>query len=217
MIDKEIKRINDFVNLNTPQANKGMIRTCIYLIIGFFIFFIGDSFKYHYNFLVSKWMFFLIPAMIIIIWGIYLLRNLGKRPFDFLLFWAICGIYYSVEFFCLGISEGNRTQISPQLMIIAVLLDIPLLVLIPRYRYRLFIRKKAIDTRLINYKILFTLILVISPVFIAILKSSRSQGTIVSVLCFLLGYIESFHISLLTNYFVARKYKQYIILPGKNT
>lgn len=218
MIDKEIQRINDFVNLNTPQANKGMIRTCIYLIIGFFMFFIGDSFKYRYNFLVSRWMLFLIPAIVIIIWGIYLLCNLSKRPFDFLLFWAICGIYYSIEFFSLGISQGlNHSQVSPLFIIIAVLLDIPLIVLILRYRYKLFIGEKATNTRPVNYKIIVASILVISPVFIGVLKSARSQNAIICILCFFLGYMESFHVSLLTNYFVAKKYKQYIILPGKNT
>lgn len=175
------------------------------------MFFIGDSFKYRYNFLVSQWMLFLIPAIAIIIWGVYLLHNLNKRPFDFLLFWAICGIYYSFEFFSLGIYQGlNHAQASPLFIIIAVLLDIPLIVLILRYRYKLFIGEKAVNTRPVNYKFLVASILIISPVFIGILKSARSQDAIICILCFLLGYIESSHISFLVNYFVARKYKQYI-------
>lgn len=211
MTEKEIKRINDFVGLNTIQENKRMIKMCIYLIIGFFMFFIGDSFKYHYSILTSKWMFFLIPAISIIIWGIYLLHNLSKKPLDFLLFWALCGVYYSLEFFLLGISQGlNHVQVSPPLIIIAILLDIPLIVLILRYRYKLFIGKKTVNPRPVNYKILIASILIISPVFIGILKSAHSQDAIICILCFLLGYIESLHISFLVNYFVAKKYKQYI-------
>jgi hypothetical protein len=71
MTEEEIERLNRFVDLKSPKSNKHMIKICIFLIAGFFMFFIGDSLTQNYNLLTSWWMIFAVPACLLIIWGFY--------------------------------------------------------------------------------------------------------------------------------------------------
>jgi hypothetical protein len=213
MTEEEIERINKFVDLRGLKSCKETIKGCIFIIIGFFMFFVGDSVKQNYNLLASKWMIFAILALVIIVWGIYLLHNLEKRQFDFFLFWGVAGIYNSIEFFALGISHGiNQAQISPIILATAISLDAILIAWLIWYRYQLFTGKKRISSGTPNYKIMLPLIIIIAPVSTAILKSAQFQDAVVCSIYFALGYIESVHASLFGNYYVAEKYQQYIKL-----
>lgn len=214
MTEEEIERINRFVDLKGLKSCKETIKGCIFIMIGFFMFFVGDSVKRNYNLLASKWMIFAVPASAIIVWGIYLLHNLEKCRFGFFLFWGTAGMYNSIEFFALGISQGiNQAKISPILLTTAASLDVLFIVWIMWYRRQLFTGKKQIKSGTPNYKIMFPLIFIIAPVFTAMLKSARSQDAVVCFTFFLIGYIESVHVSLFGNYYAAKKYRQFIKLP----
>ena len=182
MTEEEIGRLNRFVDLKSPKSNKHMIKICIFLIFFLFMFFIGDSLKYNYNFLTSWWMIFAVPACLLIIWGFYLLHNLDKRQDDFLLYWGAVGTYYSAEFFALSISYGiNDAHINVMLLVLLVLLlEVPFLLFLLWYRMQLFKGKKEIKGGPPNYKIMTPLIFIISPILIMIFKNAQSQLQTVS-------------------------------------
>lgn len=216
MAQEEIERINNFVDLKSPQSNKHMIKICIFLVIAFFMFFVGDSVRHNYNLLKSSWMIFSVFASSLIIWGLYLLRTLERHQIDFMLYWGVVGTYYSAEFFALGISIGiHDAHINLLLLILIELLDIPLLLWLLWYRIQLF-KGKKIKSGSPNYKIMFPLILAFSLVIPTIIKNSSFETAIMPLLSIFLGYMESISVSLFGNYYVAKKYSNYIDLYGED-
>lgn len=213
MTEQDVERINRFVDLKSPESNKRQIKICIFLIVGFFMFFVSDSLDRKINLFTSCWFIFFIAACILIFWGFYLLRTLERRQIDFMLYWGVVGTYYSAEFFALGISIGiHDAHANLLLLILLEGLDIPLLLWLFWYRMQLFKGKKKIKGGNPNYKIMFPLILAFSLIITPIIKNSSFQTAIMPLLLIFLGYVESIHSSLFGNYYVAKKYINYIDL-----
>lgn len=206
MTEKEIEQINKFVDLKDIKSNKHMIKVCIFLIVVFFEFFVS---------LKSCWIVFLVFAIFIIGWGIYLLHTLDKHQIEFFLFWGVSGIYYTAEFFSLGISLGrNVAHIYILLLIILILLDIPMLLILLWYRIQVFNGKREIKSGPPNYRIMIPGMFIFSTVLMLIFKnaSTQIQPAIMATMCIFIGYAESIHISFFGNYYIARKYKEHIHL-----
>jgi hypothetical protein len=217
MTEEEIERINRFIYLkNSPKHNKSKIKNMIFLIIASFMFFISDSLKRSYNLFTSWWMIFAVFACSIIIWGLFLLRNLDNRQIDFILYFGAVGTYVSTEFFALGISYGiNDAHINVMLLVLLVLLlEVPLLLFLLWHRIQLFKGKKQFKGGAANYKIIIPLILIISPIIKMLFNNTQAQfQTIMMSLMFIfLGFVFSVSIGWFGNYYVARKYRSYIHL-----
>lgn len=149
MTKEEIERINRFIYLKSPKYNKSMIKSMIFMIIATFMFFISDSLTRNYNLFTSWWMIFAVFACSIIIWGLYLFRNLDNRQIDYLLYFGSVGTYLSAEFFALGISYGIKdAHINVMLLVLLVLLlEVPLLLFLLWHRIQLFKGKKEFKGR----------------------------------------------------------------------
>lgn len=215
MIYEEIQRLNSFIDLNSPASNKQMIKTCIFLNIATFFFVFGNSFIQNFNLLTSWWMVFAVFALLLIIWGVVLIRVIEKRQIDFLLFWASSGTYYSIEFFSVGISYGrNVAHISIWFFVALLFIEIFFLLLLFWYRVQLFKGKMKIRSGSPNYRLMFPLILILSPIGAVILKTAgqHAQDAVFSMMLILVGYVESVHLSLYGNYFIAKKYQKYVYL-----
>lgn len=211
LTDEEIERINRFIDLKSYKSNRKMIKQCIFIIIVLFMFFVGQSIMFKFNLLTSWWMIFAVFAVLVIAWGIYLLISLEKHPFQFFLFWGTAGVYYTVEFYSLGISYGLNAHADIRLFYLVIILNFIALLFLLWYRVQLLTGKKKIKSGLPNYRIMIPGILILSPVLILILDSVNASGNNSSfILFFLLGFIESAHFLLFLNYFVAKKYCEYI-------
>jgi len=216
MTQNDIDRINKFVGLESPKNNKNMIKILLFLLIIFFMFFVGNSFILNYNLLTSKWMLFVPFDCVLVFWGVFLLCTLEKRQLDFFLYEGFAGLYLITEFFGLGYSYGiHIDHFSPIVLWILILLDIPLLLFLMSYRIRIFkgIHKKK-NRHLYSVALSGSLVIVLAPILNYLLnKTQQSFQYGVATLClFIIGYGMSMYIIFFGNFFIAKRYKDVIYL-----
>lgn len=216
MNEDKINRINSYINTQSLSSNKNMIKTLLILILLFLMFYVGDCVTRNISLFKSYWMIFLIVALLLVIWGVYLYFTLEKHRLSFILYWALSGTYISIEFFAIAISKGiNITHTNSYLLILLELLDIPFIIWLTLYRDTFIEHKKrAKKAKIRNASILSLMILILVIVFI-ILKGSDMEETLPILISIMLGYIFSIHILFIQDYYIARKYKESLQLYQK--
>ena len=224
MSEDDIKRINRFVNLQTPTANKKMIKFILIFLIGFFGFFYATNISPNSpgHILASHWMISAPCCLCLVILGIYLYKTLEKRQINIFLFEGCVGVYITIEFLALGYLIGTYLAImNPINILIMVFMEIPVACLLLIYRIKQ-LKPKGIPKKVIKnfypISIVLSLVLVLSPIVNSLFNNSgkRKSDVIGAIVAFLLGYVFSIFITFFLNYFVARKYKGVVNLYDKN-
>jgi hypothetical protein len=221
-----VKELNNYVGLNNLKTNRTWIVLDVFVASFFFLFFYANSLLQNFDLLTSGWMIFAIFLLLFDCWGVFLFANLEKRQIHFLLFHGMFGLYLSAELFSLGFSYGTGlAHIHLWILVSLIILDAPFLCWIIWIRKKKFKEINLKETKKTNINPLHTLLipLILTGVpLINLLSDGISKnakdiaGTIIAIF---LGYVMSMLFVYICNYFVAKKYKDYIRLyeNEKNT
>jgi hypothetical protein len=215
MSDQKISRIIKFVDLRPLQFNKQILICLMIIISSSFMLFKGNSLLLHYDLYTSRWMIYAPFACVLLIWGLYLLKNLEKRQIDFFLYEGCAGIYLTAELFPLSYSFGVQvSHIIPAIVWILILLDIPMLLSMIWARIKLF--NGSLKTKKSYYSIggTITLVLIITPLTNFLLNQTPidMHYVIADICMFIFSYAMSVLLISFGNYYVAQKYKNIIRL-----
>jgi hypothetical protein len=205
-----IERINGFVALQTPQIINQRLIMYAFLNTVFLFFLAGTILTLNMNFFSSGLAYFLPVSIILSCWALWLQsrKNIPQKQISYNLYISVATTFYSILFYFLAFLYAVESR--GIVVLVGLTSEIALLFFLTWYRVQLYTGRKEIRSGNPNYRIIGIGVPIAMFVFWGTAKFIESN-LLGPLLFVLLGLIYSIGLSFLGNYFVAKKYREYLI------